>query len=199
MTIQARTETDYLIISNKEKVKDLVSNSELDENDIVDIFISLHIVLEVGLNTLFRHISLAGIKKNVDTFAIIENLDKISFIDKVTMFIYNSNFNFNGQEDKANEYHKIIGKLKNFSEMRNRLLHGHSISKIFDGDKNRRSPLKKQITLENLDRQIKAFAYILEGTRFYLDCLDGSLTPEGKRSFGDNYLDSNFIPHLRTI
>lgn len=193
-----RKESDYLIISNKKKISNLISYSELDENDIIDVLISLHLVLEVGLNTLFRHISLMSIKKRANRFEIIRNLDNISFIDKTVLFIYDSKFNFDGKMDKANKYHDIIGKLKEFSGVRNKLIHGHSISTIFDGEKNIKSPLKKELSLEKLGEQIKRFTFILEGMSFYLDCLDSPITESGKSDFKKEYLNRDFLPILRT-
>lgn len=192
-----RTESDYLIISNKDKITNSLTNPNLDQNDIIDILISLHIVLEVGLNTFFRHLSLIGIKKKINEFEIMSNLDKVNFRDKVTLFIYNSKFNFKGKEDDAVRYHKIIGKLRNFSGMRNRLLHGHSISTIFDGKESRNSQLKQKITLRNLKIQIKEFVFILKGMSFYLDCLESSLTISGKKDLQKEYLSDDFLLNLR--
>ncbi|MCK9345169.1 MAG: hypothetical protein M0P64_03585 [Candidatus Pacebacteria bacterium] len=197
--ILARTESLYLINSNKEKCAELIRESDLSAEDMIDIFISLHIVLEVGLNAFFRNLSLLSIKKDVDTFEIIRNVDSVNFIDKTIMFIYNSKFDFLSEEDlhRATAYHSIIGHLKHFSAMRNRLLHGHSISTIFDGERNRHSGLKEDINLENLKRQILKFSFIFEGMKFYLDKLDSPLTESGKESFKAEYLSDEFLPILR--
>jgi len=144
-SLSIRKESSYLIISNKKKCAKLIIQSDLNENDIIDIFISLHVVLEVGLNALFRHLSLMSIKKDVDEFEIIENIDGINFIDKTILFIYNSKFEFGDNVADASKYHSIIGTIKNFAAMRNKLLHGHSISTIFDGERNKHSGLKKNI------------------------------------------------------
>jgi len=198
-SISMRKESDYLIISNKEKCENLISQSDLDEKDIIDIFISLHIVLEVSLNTLFRHLSLISIKKDVDKFEVIKNLDNINFIDKTILFIYNSKFEFGDKIADAGKYHSIIGTMKDFATMRNQLLHGHSISTVFDGEHNRYSGLKENITLENLEKQIGKFRFILEGMRFYLYYLDSSLTQSGKESFTKAYLSDDFLPHLSIL
>ena len=94
VSVNATIESHYLRISNKEKVRELLSKSELNENDIIDAFISLHILLEVSLNSLFRRLSFLSIKENFDRSKVDENLDTISFRDKVTLFIYNSKFKF---------------------------------------------------------------------------------------------------------
>ena len=191
-------ESQYLIISNKEKCSYLAGESELDFNDIVDCFISLHIVLEVSLNFLYRNLSLLSMKKTIDSFKIMENIDNINFIDKTILFIYNSKFNFNGKLDKATEYHKIIGTMRDFSNVRNKLLHGHSISTIYEQEEKSHSNLKKKISLECLGEQIKKFRFIMEGMRFYLDCLDSNLTEQGKEDFKKEYLNDDFLPYLIT-
>jgi len=194
-SVKARTESEYLISSNKEKCKQLLGKSSLSEGDIIDVLVSLHIILEVSLNTLFRHLSLMGIKKDVDEFEIIKNIDAINFIDKTVLFIYNSKFNFDTKLTEASRYHSIIGTLKNFAGLRNQLLHGHSISSVFSEGKSRQSPLKKNINPESLESQIERFKFILEGMRFYLDCLDSSLTLNGKESFKKAYLNDDFLGH----
>jgi len=197
--ISMRTESGYLISSNKERCSILIRDSDLSANDMIDIFISLHLVLEVSLNAFFRNLSLLSIKKDVDTFEIIKNVDSVNFIDKTIMFIYNSKFNFTSEEElrEATRYHSIIGNLKNFSAMRNQLLHGHSISTVFDGRANRHSRLKQDINLENLKNHVAKFRFIFEGMRFYLDKLDSSLTVSGKKDFKGAYLSDDFLPILR--
>lgn len=187
-------ESNYLLISNKKKVADLISHSELNRNDIIDIFISLHIVLELGINTLFRKIITPTLKKDIDLHEMIENLDNINFIDKVTMFIYYSKFNL-PDIAKATEYHKIIGKLRAFSEMRNKLLHGHSISSTSRGGIKSESKLIKNLNLSKLQNQIMDFRLIIDGMRFYLDALDSNITQSGKDGFKNAYLDHGFIPN----
>lgn len=195
--IRARIESDYLLISNRSKCEKLLMSSDLDENDIIDILICLHMVLEVGLNTLYRHLSLFSLKKNINPLKVIENLDNITFIDKTTLFIYNSKFDFAGKEKLANEYHGIIDTIKDFAGIRNGLLHGHSISTILEEGAKTHSKLKKEINLEKMKKQIVKFCFITEGMRFYLDCLDTTLTKEGRESLKKSYLDDGFLPHMR--
>lgn len=194
-SVRLRIESEYLIISNKKKCKQLLvlGKSDLGEEGIIDVLVSLHIILEVSLNTLFRHLLLMGIKKDVDEFEIIKNIDAINFIDKTVLFIYNSKFNFEEKLAEASRYHSIIGKLKNFAELRNKLLHGHSISFVFPEGESGQSLLKKKINPESLTDQIEKFKFILEGMRFYLDCLDSSLTQDGKERFKRAYLNDDFL------
>ena len=196
-----RKESDYLIISNRAKCSEIIANSELSEEDVIDALISLHLVLEIGLNTIFRYISLWSIRKDVPTLDIINNIDRVSFLDKTTMFIYNSKFNLVTEDDfyKATEYHSLIERIKDFSSMRNRLLHGYSICSVFDGSKNIESSTKSKINLENLQRQITKFKLIMEGMRFYVDKLDCPITKEGKENLKKSYLDDSFLPILKVL
>ncbi len=188
-----KLESDYLIITNKEKFSDIYYKNDLTEGDIIDALISLHIVLEVSLNTLFRHLSLMGIKEQISSLEIIENLDRIGFIEKTVLFIYNSKFNFGENVDRATECHKIIGTLRDFSGVRNQLLHGHSISTIHTSEEIVNSRLRNNMSKDHLDQQVEKFRRIIKGLRFYIDCLDSSLTQSGKDGFKKAYLDDDFI------
>lgn len=194
--ISSKLESGYLILSNRKKCFDLIEKSELEDNDIADILISLHIVLEVSLNTLYRHLIGSVIKKEVNKLEVMENIDNINFIDKTVLFIYNSKFKFK-DISKATEYHKIIGTLRKFSEARNKLLHGHSISTVFEGESKKLSKTKKMLNPQFLKEQIKRFCFIMEGMKFYIDCLDSELTEKGKEQYKKSYLDDSFIPILR--
>lgn len=165
------------------------------EEHIIDFLISLHIVLEAGLNSLFRRLTIEQIKKSVDRLKVIKNLDNISFIDKTTLFIYNSNFDFGERVDKATKYHKIIGKMKQFSEVRNKLLHGHSISTLFPHEgRERASEMRALLSEEYVKEQIERFKFILEGMRFYIDCLEGDfISSMGKEYLKKEFLDDGFF------
>jgi hypothetical protein len=192
--IEARTESVYLIEANKKKCNELLLKGNLSENEIIDFYICLHIVLEASLNALFRNLSLMQIQKSVNKLEIAKNIDSISFIDKATLFIYNYRYDFKGKIDKADEYHKVIKYLKVFSGIRNKLLHGHSISTLHEGEGNRQNSETKELLQEDgmLD-QINLFKKIFEGLRFYVDHIDSSITNSGKNSFKTEYLDDSFL------
>lgn len=189
-------QSEYLIISYREKIGKLIEQSPLtEEGEFIDILIGLHIILEVGLNSLFRQISLSSIKKNIDRLEIMDNIDKINFIDKLVLFIYNSKFNFGSESEEAEHHHKIIGILRDFSETRNKLLHGHAIATFhIEGDDIRRlSRSKQMLNLDFLQKQIIKFRKILMGVRFYLDHLEG-LSESYKQDLANSYLDDTFMP-----
>lgn len=195
--IAIKSESSYLIKSHRDKVRELIANSKLDQEDIIDILISLHIVLEVGVNAFFRQI--LPIIKSRDVFVFdkfTENLDSINFGDKVAMFIYSGSFDLSGKEKEAREYHKIIKKIKHFSEMRNKLLHGHAISSLYEDGKSEHSTLSKKLNLKTMGEQMKSFRTIVEGLAFYFQCYtQGGFTPAGKEQYIKEYLDTSFLPH----
>ncbi|OHA18576.1 MAG: hypothetical protein A2664_02975 [Candidatus Taylorbacteria bacterium RIFCSPHIGHO2_01_FULL_46_22b] len=194
VSVKARTEHVYLLHSNRERCHRLLQKKTLAEEEIIDFLIALHLVLEIGINALFRHIVIPTIKKEIDEFKIMKNLDNVSFRDKVTMFVYTSNFDFSGKLEIASQYHQIIEKLKDFSSIRNQLLHGHSISTIYTEEGNRHSELRKAISsAEFLKRHIEKFRFIMEGMRFYLDALGSSLTASGREGLKKEYLDYSFL------
>jgi hypothetical protein len=191
-------ESNYLINSNKEKCKKIFLScnnnlNSLNENEIIDLYISLHIILEISLNALFRGISLLFIKKDINELDIIDNIDKINFIDKTVLFIYNSAFNFHNKLTEATHYHSLIGMLRSFAEARNKLLHGHSIRTISNGNEIRHSKLKAFICKEKLNEQIVKFRFICEGMRFFINSLDSNISKQQRETFINNYLDDNFI------
>jgi hypothetical protein len=190
-SVRARFDSNYLIISNRQKCHTLLSQQVLSKENIIDVLISLHIALEAGLNSLFRDLALRSLKKSVDEFEVTKNVDEISFLHKTTLFIYNSTFDFDGKEDSANKFHGIIGALKEFSGIRNKLIHGHSISTLIEGGDVRQSSLLRSLTDENLKKQIDRFKFIMDGMIFYIGCLD--LSNVDKEHYQTEYLDYSFL------
>ena len=191
-------ESDYLIISNRDKCKSVLvkfkeNRSGWSENDMVDFFISLHLVLEVGLNAFFRHISLYEIKKDIDKLKIAENVDCVSFIDKTILFIYNAHFDFKDSLVLATKYHSIIKEIRDFNAVRNKLLHGHSIGSIFSEDGVSNSKARTLITPDNMTKQISKFKSIMIGVKYYFDCLKSPISPNEKEEFKLAYLDYSFL------
>ena len=186
-------ESNYLFNSTRKRVSEILKKDGLEQNDIIDVFVGLHIVLELGINSLFRKIITPTLKKGVDIHEMIENLDNVSFRDKVVVFVYYSKFNFDDIK-KATEYHKLINKIKSFSELRNKLLHGHSIMEFSGTNGISRSGLKKKLNAKKLKEQLDNFKFITEGLGYYLDCLDTDWTPQGKDELKKMYLNGDFIP-----
>ena len=192
-SLMVEQESNHLIISNKNVCTKLLSQDDLSQNDIIDLYIALHLVLEISLNSLHRSISLTLLRKNVDRLEVIENVDNIGFIEKTTLFIYNSKFNFQNNDAEAINYHSLIGTLKNFSFIRNRLLHGHSIRTIIDEGDARHSKIKQKMNIEDLKEQISKLRFIFEGMRFYLDNLDLDLSKDQINQLKQLYLNDDFL------
>jgi hypothetical protein len=194
LSIAGRSESHYLIESNREKCRVTFSKREWRDGELVDGYIALHIVLEASLNSLFRELALRSLKKEIDEIVVMENVDRISFIDKATLFIYNSKFNLDGKLADAARYHAVIGKLRAFCEIRNLLLHGHAIATVTNSKgTTRHTRARRSIDYQRLLQQINDFRFIVEGLAFFLDCLDG--ISEGEKSrFKSQYLSSDFLP-----
>lgn len=197
-------ESTHLIKSNKWKCEKIFKEGRFSENDIIDILISLHLILEIGLNGLFRVISQPTFKKDIDIMERMEKIDNINFIDKVTMFIYFGNFDFKdtahfkNRLEEATKYHKIIGILKDFAQVRNSLLHGHALSEIRDlnADSKRDTKTKAKLSEDFLDKQIKKFEFILNGIAFYLDCYEvDRISIDTKAGWFGAYLEKGFLYH----
>jgi hypothetical protein len=186
-------ESNHLYNSSINKVSRLLSKECVNRNDLIDIFVGLHLILELGINNIFRKIILPSIKKQIGTHKIFNNLDNISFLNKIVMFVYYSKFNFPDNK-KATEYHKIIGTLRNFSQIRNKLFHGHSITEISKNGNTTRSSTMEKLDTIVLKNQIKDFKFIIKGMRYYVDCFDTTITSIDKDKYKKSFLMDDFIP-----
>lgn len=195
-TIQTYQESLYLLLSNRQKCQDLLNKETLEENDIIDIYISLHLVLEVGLNGLHRQIITSQIVKPIDKHEVIRNIDGIGFIEKTILFIYNAHFDFRSDLHESAIHHKIIGKLKGFAGIRNKLLHGHSIGSLTDDENvTSISDARSNLDINKLKTQIKLFIDINNGMKFFLDHLDNDGWSESYiEDLKNQYLNYSFIP-----
>ena len=85
-SFEAIVESQYLILSNRKKCTEILQKQDRDRNDIIDFLISLHIVLEAGINGFIRKIVINRIKKGVRKKEIVSDLDQVNFIHKVILF-----------------------------------------------------------------------------------------------------------------
>lgn len=196
-SLSIRKESVHLLKLHQKNIQSLLCKSELVQTELMEVLISLHIVLEIGINTFFRHIFLSPKNRRMfDQIKIIDNLENISFGDKVAIFIYSSEFDFKDDEiETARDFHKIIGKIKDFSKMRNKLLHGHGVIEIFEEGGSQKSTLSKELDLNKLQQQIESFTFILNGLAFYFKhYTQGGWTEAGKQQYIDSYLDTKFLP-----
>ena len=180
----------YLIESNQKNCKKLLSKHNRSPNDIIDFLISLHLVLEAGLNGLFREIIINKTKKTINKTEIAKNLDCITFIDKTILFIYMEEYDLKDKISEADGCHSIIGILKDFSNTRNKLIHGSMVGSFSDGNSDR-TLTANLITPEHMKKQIEKFEKILKGVTFYLDHLKSC--PVNKNDLKNKFLDITFL------
>lgn len=187
------TESEHLISSRRQRCQDLLKKEDLSEEDLIELYIALHVVLEVGLNALLRHIALWHASPSLDRLEIIKQTDDISFQDKMAMFLYYNEFDFAGQEEKASAHHSILKKILHFAAIRNQLLHGHSISTFILDGKKHDSTVRQKMNNETLLQQIQLFRDIIEGVVFYLDCLKVEKEGLNKEELKKKYLSIDFL------
>ena len=194
------TTSEYLLESRKRRCRKLLGKECLGEEDIIEIYLALHFVLEIGLNGLFRELYLPEIKKGLSWKDVAKNIDEISFRDKLTLFIYNSPFDFGSKIDEAKRRHSVIEETRQFCKVRNQLIHGHLIrtERYVNVDvkksKEIKSPTRLLLTEERLGEQLERFRYIVESTRFYLEHFDEKRLPKRKKELLiKEYLDLGFL------
>jgi len=194
-------ESVYLIDMNKKKCRKILENPELNENDIIEFLKSLHLVLEVSLTALYRQLQLRTQKYYEDKCEIMDNLDQKKLIDKTSKFLSNSKFDFkkNIEEDETAQSHKILDKIIDFSRIRHQLIYGYTSGTIRKGIHKRNLIRNKKLSVNELKKQIKKFRIILESMRLYLDCLDSSLSTDGKEHYKQDYLTDDFLPDIDEI
>jgi len=188
------TESDYLISSRRQKCKDILAREDLDEEDLIEFYIALHVVLEVGLNALLRHLALWHAQSFFDKAEIIDQVDDVNFKDKVAIFLYHAQFDFMDQHQDVEKHHDILKKIVHFSEIRNELLHGHAISTFILDGKSQDSDVRRKMNQATLTQQINLFKDIIKGMHFFLDHLiDSSKEKIDKESLKNKYLDIEFL------
>lgn len=146
------------------------SPSQVREEDIIDGYIYLHFVLEAGLNCFFRRFANDFLKKDLDRIEMMKDVDAISFRDKVTMFVLNTQFDFEDKIEEATKRSSIIGKLTNFCGARNAFAHGHGIvTKFNDVSTREHSRAKKLLNIGEFKKHVGYFVNILDDMRFFVE------------------------------
>lgn len=188
------TESLHLLLLNKEKCKEILDKPTKSEGDIMEFLVSLHLVLELGLNAFFRQIIIMQLQKGIEKTKVASNLDKISFIDKVALFIYMPSFNFNGEIARADSYHAAIGKLRKFTGIRNKLIHGHMVGQVHYSATNIVDTETALLLNEDMLKiQIEDFKFIIDAIAFYFDHWHSSFTQQGKIDLKTQFLDTEFL------
>ena len=183
------SESLHLLNSNRNKCKAIFQKEDKSPNDIADFLISLHLVLEIGLNGMYRELVINNLQKTIDKSKITNHLDSITFIDKTIMFVCMEKYSFDSIEE-ANDHYSIIETLRNFSGTRNKLMHGSMIGSFEDGKSNL-SVATKVLNTEHMDAQIEKFKRIINGVTYYLNNLNNC--PVDKDELNKKFLDLTFI------
>ena len=197
MAMSISQESLYLLHSNRKRCTELLSKPELTEEEITDALIFLHLVLEVGLNGYFRSLQFNAFGDDEEIrLKMWDDFDKINFIDKAVFFIRSSRFDLKGKGNEAQKHYSVISRMRDFSEVRNRLLHGHSVLTMhtFEGE-TYESKSKKMLTHDFLKKQVEKFISILNSILFFNEALDWGGSGSDPRSFAkEQYLSDAFIP-----
>ncbi len=187
------TESDYLIVSRKERCRQILQAGDPTEENMIELYIALHVVLEVGLNALLRRLTLWHVGPGFDRVEVIKQVDEIHFKDKVAMFLYHGHFNFEDEAGQAIGHHRILNKIMHFSEIRNQLLHGHSISTLTLEGKKHQSAVRRKMNQETLAKQLALFQDIVKGMNFFLNHLVVDRPGLDKKELVDKYLNVDFL------
>lgn len=164
------SESLHLLEANKEKCEAINKKEDKSPNDIADFLISLHLVMEISINALIRDLVVNNLQKTIDKSKIVDNLDRISFIDKTILFVYMEKYDFSDSIENADKHHSLIGLLKSFSQTRNLLMHGSMIGDFLDGQSSTTSTVSK-LTDSHFNEQVERFKKIYDGLIFYLEHL----------------------------
>lgn len=163
-----KNENNPLFSLYKNRVNEYYEKIDLlNEWEIYEFFIMIHFILEFQINYFFRswyflnHISIW--KKYIENY-----LDRVSFKDKIIMFINLKMFRDNFDEKIVE---RLLKNITLFCNFRNLIFHGSSFwfrfSEIVRMDWKLRdfkitSTREKLITLDNLKKQVSLYEKILE-------------------------------------
>lgn len=193
--VTLKIESNYFLSSRKELCSKLINTKRiLSENEILEVLLSLHIILEVGVNAFFRN--LYSHVSNLDGFKNDNRLDDVGFLDKTIFFLGTSKFNLKDVKDVelSNSYSKnLISRIKNFCHVRNLIIHGHSVSEISRGGNSKKSNLKSKLNQDFLDSQIKNFKEILDNYNFFVDKFDSHISKDQIKMLQNNFLSYKFL------
>ncbi|MDD5026499.1 MAG: hypothetical protein PHH13_03960 [Candidatus Peribacteraceae bacterium] len=195
-SVRLEVESLYLLISNRKKCTNiLLKGDDITKEDRMDFLISLHLVLELGLNALMRKVIKSG-KRHYTNYESIDNhIDQVSYLDKLRIWLFSVSFKGVDADELGNNM-DIIGNLINFSEARNKLLHGHMIGRIeyASGEQPSRTTRAHDLTTEEfMNCQIDLFIKIVKSMSFFIRGFEATLTDEGRESFIKEYLDTSFL------
>ena len=175
------------------KILDKKERGTLTGKELIDFYISLHITLEVGINMVLRSFMfITSSDGNTSLYKKIDDsTERISFIDKIAMFIYTvPKINIKSEYDK---HLKIIQRLKDFSRNRNLFIHGSSI--YIKGE--HKSNAKMLLSITEMKKQTKLFEDIFNDLIFHFDNLKYQPAKNKKNSFMIEYVFGDLIKKFK--
>jgi len=195
-SVAIRNESNHILQSNRDRCTDFLNMPTWAYGDTIDFLLSLHLVLEAGINGLFRELAIVSLQKTTPHVDVVNDLDQVSYSNKVTLLIYLSNFDFDKNIEQANAYRSIISEIKRFNEPRNKIVHGHSIGSYSSENKTSETYLQKSIKDDRLIKaQIRLFIHIVDGIRFYVNHINNErLSKDTREKLLDRFLSYDFIP-----
>jgi hypothetical protein len=94
---------------------------------------------------------------------------------------------------EAAQHHSVINRLKKFSEIRNKLIHGYSISSVITHDGHlQQTRTRQQLTKDFMLQQIDLYQVIIDNLGFFVNAL-GNINSKQKEDFINRYLDASFL------
>lgn len=192
--VTLKLESNYFFISRKNKCSEFLQITEPQESDILEFLLNLHFVLELGINTFFRNYYKHS--SNYDFFKDSRDIDNIDFQNKITIFLHENHFILETGESLATSRQKvneIVGTIRNFNNVRNMIVHGHSVSEIHFGEQRIPSNLKSKLNKDYVLDQIESFKKIITNINYFIDRLNTQIPREQLNSFQRIYLDIDFL------
>jgi hypothetical protein len=189
-SVSIKIESNAFLNKKRNDCHEILIKENPKELDIMEFLLNLHIVLEIGINSFFRNYysyitTIDCIKKN-------HTIDEINFKDKIKFFLISNIFIFNSGEDKINinkKSEQIIQQIITFSQIRNKIIHGHSVSET-DQEK---SKLRKKLTNKSMTDQITIFKEIISSLNFFIGKVESKINKKQIEMFQKNFLSDNFL------
>lgn len=192
--VTLKVESNYFFMSRKQKCSEFLKITDPKESDILEFLLHLHFVLEIGINTFFRNYYKHS--SNYEFFKYSKDIDNIDFQNKIIIFLHENNFtlktgeNLNTSRQKIND---IIGTMRNFNNLRNMIVHGHSVNEIHFGEQRIQSNLKSKLNTDYVAVQMESFKKILANLNYFIDRLNTKIPEDQLQSFQKIYLDLGFL------
>lgn len=191
--VTIKVESNYFLVSRRKECEIFLNKNNPTESEILEFLLALHFVLEIGINAFFR--GYYKTSSNYDLSQDSKDIDSVDFINKIILFINCNKFILIDKKDVEMAHDlakKLPGKIKNFNNIRNMIVHGHSVSEI-SGAIIKKSPLKSKLNKNSYKKQIDDFKEILTGINYFIDRLDTHIPKNQLEVFKNTFLDISFL------